>query len=626
MALPIRIVRNPQDVEALEQGPWDAVVREQSVYELLRNTAEERTGSLAITFLPTGALEEEPVQITYGELIANVTRAANMFNDLGAGATDTISFLLPSIPEAQFTFWGAQAAGIANPINYLLKPDQIVDLLNAAETKILVALGLDPVLDIWQRVEAVREKVPSLKAILKVGGPGDTSHSIFAFNETLAKYPADYLKSRRKFSRSDIATYFHTGGTTGSPKLAPHTQGNTIYAIWVVANMWGFDPSAININPLPMFHVAGSIVNSISPFCAGARIIIPTSIGFRNLQFLKNHWKLVEKYRPTHIGGIPTSLVSLLAVPTNGADLSSVKVCTTGGTALPTEVHKQFESVFGIPVRQMYGMTEAGSVVAINPAFGEARIGCAGLKLPYEEIRVVRIGSQRAVQEECRPNEAGVIMLKGPNIFPGFKDPLMNEGVLTVDGWLNTGDVGYMDENGGLYLTGRSKDLIIRSGHNIDPSTIEEAVQKHPAVAMSAAVGRPDHYAGELPVVFVQLKAGASVTEKELMEFVADRIAEPPARPKEVIFIEQMPLTAVGKIFKPQLRWDLIAREFTNRLAPLKERGMRVSVKAEEDKHHGTLVTVNLSPSNVLDREEVENEIKSVSGAFYYIKVEINWH
>lgn len=625
MAFIVKPVSGIGDVRELEKRPWEETITADCVYDLLRSSAAKRPDKSAITFLPTGAAEEDPVRITYGQLFGRITQAANMFHDLGAGPADCVSFLLPSLPQAHFTFWGAQAAGIANPINFLLNPDQIADLLNAAGTRVLVALGPHPVLDIWKKVEAIRDKVPTLKAILRVGKPGDEPEGVYNFDKTIAGYPADRLTFDRTFSRSDIATYFPTGGTTGSPKLAPHTQGNTLYAVWAVAHLWGFTDSAILVNGLPLFHVAGSIICSLSPFCVGTEVIIPTPAGFRNPTFVQNHWKLIEKYRVTHMGGMPTSLVALLNVPLNGADMSSVKICLTGGAPLPTEVQRAFESTFNIQVSQMYGMTEAGSIVAMTPAFGKAKIGSVGIRLPHEQIRVARLNQDGSPGEFCGLNETGVVMLKGPNIFPGYKDSVQNRGTLTDDGWLITGDLGYIDEEERVYLTGRSKDLIIRSGHNIDPSIIEEAAGQHPSVALSAAVGKPDSYAGELPVLFVQLKPEAHADPEELMKFLEDRISERPAMPKEIIFTKQLPLTAIGKIFKPQLRWDLARREFAGMLAPLEAKGVKAVVEVGEDKRWGTLVRIVLSGDGGAAREEIEGEIKRMIEAFPYVKIEVMW-
>ncbi len=620
MTLQVKPVVGMADVVALESKPWESVLDVESTYDLLRLAATRKGDAIAITFLPTGSLEEEPIEISYHQLFGRITQAANMFSDLGVGPRDAVSFLLPLLPQAHFTMWGAQAAGITNPINFLLRPDQIVDLLNRAETKVLVALGPHPVLDIWQKVMSIREQVPSLKAILKVGPPGDESDGVYSFDKLITGYPADRLVSGREFSRNDIATYFHTGGTTGAPRLAQHSQGNTIYAVWGVAHMWAYTDDAIQTNMLPLFHVAGSIITALAPFCAGSRIVILTPGGLRNPQALQNHWKIVEKYRATHIGGVPTNLVQLLGVPRAGADLSSIKYCVTGGAALPLSVERAWKQEIGIGLSQMYGMTEAGSVVTMNPVAGEAPLGAVGLRLPFESIKVVSVGLDGSITEECGPNETGVVMVSGPNVFPGYKDPVHNAGTLTGENWLNTGDLGYFDENGALFLTGRAKDLIIRSAHNIDPAIIEEALTEHPDVELSAAVGKPDAYAGELPVAYVQLKSGSATSIDQLMKFVSERIAERPALPKEIMILPEMPLTAVGKIYKPELRWHATKNVLTEALKDLGRPGVEVSIDVGEDRSRGILATITLSGAIEEDWAEIEREVENLVGKFVHIK------
>ncbi len=620
MTLQVKAVVGIADVEALETKPWESVLGVNSTYDLLRLSATTKGDEKAITFLPTGSLDEEPVRISYRQLFGRITQAANMFSDLGAGPRDAVSFLLPLLPQAHFTMWGAQAAGIANPINFLLQPDQIADLLNTAETKILVALGPHPVLDIWQKVVSIRERVPSLKAILRVGKPEAETEGVYNFDDLIGTYPADRLVSGRQFSRNDIATYFHTGGTTGAPRLAQHSQGNTVYAVWAVAHMWAYTEETVQTNMLPLFHVAGSIITALSPLCAGSQIVILTPGGLRNPQALQNHWRLVEKYRATHIGGVPTNLVQLLNVPRADADLSSVKYCVTGGSPLPLAVERAWKKDIGIGLSQMYGMTEAGSLVTMNPAAGEARLGAVGLRLPYESLMVVSLNADGSLARECGPNEAGVVMVKGPNGFPGYRDPTQNAGTLTEDNWLVSGDLGYFDEHGDLFLTGRAKDLIIRSAHNIDPAIIEEAMAEHPDVELSAAVGKPDAYAGELPVVYVQLKPGASISADQLMEFASQKISERPALPKEIVIVEEMPLTAVGKIYKPTLRWQAAKNVLAEALKDLGRKGVEVSVDVGEDRSRGILATITLSGAPAEDWPEIEREVESIVGKFVQIK------
>lgn len=619
-----KCISNLDDIRALETKPWNEVAPAKSTYELLSSAAAKWQDKTAITFLPTGSPDEEPVRITYRQLIGRIHQAANMFSDLGAGSQDAISFLLPLLPQTQFTLWGAEAAGIANPINFLLSAPQIKDLLNAAQTKILVALGPNPNLAIWEKVEEIKDEVPSLKAILQVGGPGDEANGIYPFDETINKYPADKLSSGRIFASDDIASYFHTGGTTGSPKLAQHTHGNEVWAAWVCARAFNYSEADVVPNGLPLFHVAGALIISLAPFSRGAEIVMLSPAGMRNPVVVENYWRLVEKYKMTSVGGIPTSLSALNQIPIGDSDISSVKYGISGGMALPLQVEKDFTEKVGCKLIQVYGATEATMHMVQSPLGAEQRFGSVGLRLPYVELKVVKI-AQGTILEECQPNEIGDILFKGPGVFPGYLDKRQNQGTLTDDGWLIMGDLGYLDEEGFLYVTGRSKDLIIRSGHNIDPAIIEETLLEHPAVSMAAAVGRPDEYAGELPVVYVQLHKDAAATKEELLSFLADHISERPAMPKDVIIIDDMPTTAVGKIFKPQLRWDQAEKQISETLSSFENEKLKISVEVGESKVYGTLCKVFLSGSPSGDKDQIEEDITASINKYQHIKPEIHW-
>src|SRR5579872_3398508 len=220
------------DIRAFEEIPYADRIAAQSTYDAIRLGAAHNPEAPAIQFLPNADPADTPIVISHGDFIGRVTQAANMFHTLGVGSDDVVSFLLPLLPEAFITLFGAEAAGIANPVNPLLEPHQIAEILEAARTTVLVALGPMPGTDIWQKVEQVRGRLKHLKAIVQVHGPGDPADRIYSFNELIRKEPSDRLVSGRKIAGSDIAAYFHTGGTTGTPKLVCHTHANQVYQAW----------------------------------------------------------------------------------------------------------------------------------------------------------------------------------------------------------------------------------------------------------------------------------------------------------------------------------------------------------------------------------------------------------
>jgi fatty-acyl-CoA synthase len=221
-----------------------------------------------------------------------------------------------------------------------------------------------------------------------------------------------------------------------------------------------------------------------------------------------------------------------------------------------------FESGFDIPVRNILGMTECAGVVSIEPFLAPRTLGSCGVPLPFTEVKAVRVDGC-----DCLAGESGILRLRGPNVGPGYTDANRDAGTFTDDGWLITGDIGHVDANRRVFVTGRAKDVIIRSSHNIDPQVIEEVLLQHPEVMMAAAVGEPDEYAGELPVAFVSLREGAQVDPAALSAFANERIPERPAYPRRIEILPSIPVTAVGKVYKPRLRALACEHVLKDRLA-----------------------------------------------------------
>jgi fatty-acyl-CoA synthase len=242
-------------------------------------------------------------------------------------------------------------------------------------------------------------------------------------------------------------------------------------------------------------------------------------------------------------------------VPLDGANISRLRSVRTGAAPLPPELAQRFQQIFGLQINESLGMTETAGLSTVAPPGLSAPAGCVGWPLPHAQVRIVALNSDdQATGQGLPAGGKGMVLYKGPNLFSGYLDAAETARSFTPDGWLITGDVGFIDAQGRLNLSGRAKDLIIRGGHNIDPKVIEDALGAHPGVDLCAAVGAPDAYAGELPVAFATLKAGAQVSEAELLAFTAERVDEAPARPKSLTLLERMPVTNVGKIYKPELR------------------------------------------------------------------------
>ncbi|WP_295981449.1 acyl-CoA synthetase [uncultured Variovorax sp.] len=558
-ALPVRSLA---DIRKLEETPLEQALTVRSTYEIFRNAGHAFGDKTALTFLRTGNPADEPIRWSYAELLARIHQTANMLHALGVGPDDAVAVLLPGCLEYHLALWGGEAAGIVQPLNPLLTDEKLVALMTAGRAKVLIAYGSDSESGMWSKAMRLRGQVPTLTTVLRVaphdeapGAAGALPEGVAEFDVLRAAQPADRLVSGRDIAPADIAAYFHTGGTTGAPKLARHSHGAQVFTAWASVQVAGMNENGISINGYPLFHVAGVLPASLSSLSAGVEVIIPTPSLLRNKEVLANYWKLVAKYRPTSLSAVPTVLAALANVPLDGADISSITYCRTGAAVLAPELAARFERLFGLHVHESLGMTEMAGISTITPPGVNGPAGCVGFRLPYMQMRVVALDENgNATDREMPRGQQGMVLFKSPNVFSGFVDPADNAKAFTADGWLATGDLGWIDDEERLNLTGRSKDLIIRSGHNIDPKTIEDALGAHPAVQLCAAVGAPDAYAGELPVIFATLVPGASATEEELLAFTSARVDEAPARPKWVSVIATMPMTNVGKIYKPELR------------------------------------------------------------------------
>ena len=610
-----------QAVRAIEAVPLTERLAALSTYEALRVGAAHNPQAPAIHLLPNADPADTPITLSHAQFFAGVTRTANALHALGVRPGDAVSFLLPLVPQAFMTLYGAEAAGIANPVNPLLEPYQLAEILRAAGTKVIVALGPAPGTDIWEKVQKILGDLPQLSAIVVVGGAAVANAQpaqagevraagaplpIYDFDALIAAQPGDRLVSGRVIGPDEVAAYFHTGGTTGTPKLVRHTHLNQVTQAWVIGLMLHVHPGESVLFGLPLFHVGGALTQALAFLSCGGHLVVVSPAGWRNPAAARNVWKLVERWRPVNMVGVPTVLVAALTIPVDGADISSLKRAAGGGSAIPVAVARQYTEQMKLPMLEVYGMTETASVHTMSYMDRELRLGAVGQPVPYAQVRVVKINSDGRYLGECATNEIGVVAMAGPGVFSGYLSDKHNQDAFVEPGWVNSGDLGRLDAEGYLWITGRAKDLVIRGGHNIDPQPIEEILYTHPAVELAAMVGRPDGYAGELPVAYVQLKPGQSAEPADLIDFVRERTPERAAVPVAMHLIHPMPLTGVGKVFKPALRWDAAQRVATQLLADAPLGSGRLVVEAGAHPVHGSLITVRLQGIAAEHRAEIE--------------------
>ena len=438
--------------------------------------------------------------------------------------------------------------------------------------------------------EELRE---AARASIQAAAPG-LSQKVVNFRDAMRQQPSDRLVTGREIRGSDISSYACTGGTTGSPKIAVRTHRNEVFDAWAAASLTETDGSPRTVLcGLPLFHVNGQLVTGLQPWMRGDHVVLATPEGYRGKAVIGRFWEIVARFRVSTFSGVPTLYSAVLETPIGDNDLSSLKFAICGAAPMPLALARAFEAKTGVRIIEGYGLTEGACVSSVNPPEGERRPGSIGLSIPYQRMAAVILDASGRFERMAGIDEVGVIAINGPNVFSGYLDPRHNTGLwIDIEGqrWLNTGDLGRQDADGYFWLAGRKKELIIRGGHNIDPKIIEDALQKHPAVAVVAAMGSPDAYAGELPVAYVQLKAGFVVTEEELVEHAAQTIPEKAAAPKRVKISSSLPMTAVGKLFKPAL----IEREIEETIrAEAKRLGAQLSsVRVERDQHSGLRAVV----------------------------------
>lgn len=640
----MKAVANEQDVLAIESQGQPADLPS-STYEMICRGAAIDPSAPALSFFATADDYANPERWTYSELVRDITRTANMLSRLGVQRDTVVAYVLPNLPETHFVVWGGEAVGIVCAINPLLEGDAIGELLNASGASVLVTLAPYPGTDLWPKVQAVLHKVASLKHLVLINladhapeeqrfgarmlqrgecsrlhgeegvrGAVPAQISIHDFAEAIAREPGVALTAPHPVNRDDVSSWFCTGGTTGLPKIAMRRHGNEVANAWSAGQFLGesVGPGKTIFCGLPLFHVNAVMVTGLLPFSRGAHVVMGTPQGYRGEGVVQRFWDIVAHYRINFFSGVPTLYGSLLDVPVGEREIGSLEYGLCGAAPMPVELLRAFQARTGIRILEGYGLTEGTCISSINPPLGERRAGSIGLRVPGQAMKAVIVDEAGRYVRDCAADEVGQLVISGPNVFIGYMRPEQNNGIWLdlADGgrWLNTGDLGRRDADGYFWLTGRKKELIIRGGHNIDPAAIEEALHRHPAVQIAAAVGRPDVHAGELPVAYVQLKPGTSANEGEMAAFLRDEISERAAFPKGIRIVEAMPLTGVGKIFKPALKRLETVDALRSALVEAGVQGATVSIA--DDALRGISVHVELPDT------ELESLAASALGRF----------
>ncbi|GAA1087458.1 acyl-CoA synthetase [Tsukamurella spumae] len=592
----------PADLAAIESVPLDQRGLPASTYDALARAATAWPDRPAVRVLADAERWDDPIERTYSELLAAVDHHASVLRSAGVGRGDAVAVLSPNCLELVETILAAQRAGVVAPVNPAMDARHVRALLRRSGARVLVAAGPDLDPEVFAKLPEIvgDTEIDTVFLLRPTAGGSAAAPSIPGAGTVayLAEEPAGPALDDAP-SADDIASLFHTGGTTGTPKLAAHTHRNELANAWMIAAHSILDERSVILAGLPLFHVNALMVTVLAPMLRGQTVVWAGPLGYRDKALFGVFWRLVERERIATMSAVPT-VYSVLAQCPVDADISSLRMCIVGASMLPPAVRVAFETHTGTALLEGYGLTEATCGSARSFLDGQPA-GSVGQRMPYQRIA--------AVDESWSPVPAGSVgrvVISGPTVFAGYvrgRTPdgfqLDNAGSVR-EGWLDTGDLGSVDADGFLTLTGRAKDLIIRGGHNINPGDIEDVLLGHPDVTGAGVVGRPDIHSGEVPVAYVTVRAGSTVSGQDLESWAAGRVPEAAAAPKAVTVVDVLPVTAVGKPYKLDLRADATRSALH---AALAEKGVEAEVVTRVE--DGAVVAVVTPPFG--DRDPVSH-------------------
>jgi long-chain acyl-CoA synthetase len=540
---------------------WSDLTGTEPLYSLLDDSAARFSDRPCVNFLGKS--------YSYAEISDLVNRAAQGFQQIGVVKGTRVGLCLPNSPYFVICYFAILKAG-GTVVNYnpLYVRREIEHQIEDSGTEIMVTLDLRQLYPkVAQALDSTGLKkivicqmgdiLPPVKGLLfstlkrseLADIPEDLRHIRYDMlvNTDGAPDPVEYDVNK------DVAVLQYTGGTTGIPKGAMLTHGNLIANTRQVESLVATVEGEERILAvLPFFHVFAMTAIMNHGISMGAELILLPRFD------LEQVLKTLESKKPTIFHAVPTIYTAIIGhEDLDKYDLTCLKFCISGGAPLPPDLKRRFEERTGCFLCEGYGLSEASPVVACNPFDGSAKDGSIGRLLPATEVKILSLDPPHA---EVDQGERGEVCVRGPQVMSGYWRRPEETAKVLRDGYLHTGDVGYRDEDGFLFLVDRVKDLIICSGYNVYPRVIEDAIHMHPAVAEVTVVGIADDYRGETPKAFVKLVAGASLTEDELAQFLEDKLS-PIEQPEFIEFREELPKTMIGKLSKK----ELVAEEETKR-------------------------------------------------------------
>ena len=527
--------------------------------QALARTAERFPDNIALVLMGT--------EITYRQLDDYVNRFAASLKNMGVQKGDKVALVLPNIPHmviAAYALFRLGAVAVMN--NPLYTESELEHNLNYTESRLAICMdlfvprllalkektGLEEIIVCHVRDFLKESEDKLVKDLFVLHLPIDPQEKVYEFTDLLDGEPLDPSQIHVTFE--DLAALIFTGGTTGTSKAVMLTHKNSSVSVQQF-KAWLFDAQdgrETVLAVLPFFHVAGytDMMNQCI-YRGFTAVLIPRPDAGVMLEMTK-------RYKPTIFGAVPTLYVGILNHPEfANTDFSFVKGCLSGAAPLAMENIREWESAVGAPIIELYGLSETSAICHFNPWGGKTKVGSVGVPVPDTDCRIVDIDTGT---QDMPNGESGEILVKGPQVCAGYyKNP--EETAETIrDGWLHTGDIGYMDEEGYLFIVDRKKDVIIAGGYNIYPREIDEVLYEHPQIEAACAVGIPHPYRGETVKAVIVLKKGAAISEDDIIGFCREKLAVYKI-PKIIEFRDALPMSATGKVLRRKLREEAIAQQ-----------------------------------------------------------------
>jgi len=476
-------------------------------------------------------------RLSYAELDEASNKIANALIEMGVVKGDRVTILLPNIPEFAVIYFGTVKAGsIAVPLDIRYKVDELLSLCNASKPKVLVTES--------SYLESLIPALPQFKSIKHVIVLNSKYEGQFLnYQEIMATSPAHRIET--ELEPDDIAHITYAAGATTHPKGAALTHYGLMTEIAIGADIFQqTNRDTELLYSLPMCRTFGLVAIMLTAVSKVSTVIIAPGLSISSCM------ELIEKEKVTMLMGVPSAFTLAINMAEKEGikyDLSSLRLCGSGGAPLPLDVMEQFKKYYGLSIVNFWGLTESTAMVTSQPIDGTGKVGAVGKVLPGWELKIIDEDGQ-----DLPPNQPGEVIVRGPIMKGYYGNPQASAEVIK-NGWLHTGDIGTVDEDGYLFISDKKKDMIIVAGQNIYASDIEEVLYTHPKVAEAAVVGIPDKLRGEAVRAFIRLKDGALATEREIKQFCRERLADFKV-PKQIVFMASLPKTITGKIRKEVLK------------------------------------------------------------------------